>query len=164
MKRSPRMPNGSSIVNTIPSRYGITGEGTTPLLDPPSSSSYEILPLKSLSPPSLHLRDPEVPKRNVPEQPSISLSPFTSKLPTSLQVDKKLGLHQEPDLISYHYDSTGVFHWCPPRVMEKCLFTRQEMTNMVHNNHVVVCLFAECDSPLIGLRNLIMPLRASNLK
>lgn len=30
------------------------------------------------------------------------------------------------------------------------------------NGHVVVCLFADPDSPLIGLRNLVMPLRASN--
>lgn len=29
-------------------------------------------------------------------------------------------------------------------------------------NHVVVCLFADASSPLIGLRNLVMPLRASN--
>ena len=35
---------------------------------------------------------------------------------------------------------------------------------MVLNSHVVVLLFAEPDGPLIGLRNLIMPLRASNLK
>ena len=48
--------------------------------------------------------------------------------------------------------------------MDKCLYSRQEMAAMVHNNHVVLCLFAEPDSPLIGLRNLIMPLRASNLK
>ena len=27
---------------------------------------------------------------------------------------------------------------------------------------MVVCLFADHDSPLIGLRNLVMPLRASN--
>ena len=32
----------------------------------------------------------------------------------------------------------------------------------VLNGHVVVCLFADPDSPLIGLRNLVMPLRASN--
>ena len=32
----------------------------------------------------------------------------------------------------------------------------------VLNGHVVVCLFADKDSPLIGLRNFIMPLRASN--
>ena len=29
----------------------------------------------------------------------------------------------------------------------------------VLNGHVVVCLFADPDSPLIGLRNLVMPLR-----
>ena len=33
----------------------------------------------------------------------------------------------------------------------------------VLNGHVVVCLFADPDSPLIGLRNLVMPLRASNI-
>ena len=30
------------------------------------------------------------------------------------------------------------------------------------SGHVVVCLFADAHSPLIGLRNLVMPLRASN--
>lgn len=32
----------------------------------------------------------------------------------------------------------------------------------VLNNHVVVCVFADKDSPLVGLRNFVMPLRASN--
>ena len=30
-------------------------------------------------------------------------------------------------------------------------------------DHVIVAVFAEPDSPLIGLRNLIMPIRASNI-
>ena len=34
---------------------------------------------------------------------------------------------QEPELISYHYDSTGVFHWCRARDMDKCLYSRQEI-------------------------------------
>jgi potassium large conductance calcium-activated channel subfamily M alpha member 1 len=34
----------------------------------------------------------------------------------------------------------------------------------VLSNHVVVCLFADAHSALIGLRNLIMPLRASNFE
>jgi len=34
----------------------------------------------------------------------------------------------------------------------------------VMTNHVVVCLFADAHSALIGLRNLIMPLRASNFE
>ena len=32
----------------------------------------------------------------------------------------------------------------------------------VLNGHVVVCLFADPDSSMIGLRNLVMPLRSSN--
>ena len=62
------------------------------------------------------------------------------------------------------YSLSGTFHWCPARSMDQCLFSRQQMSRMVLNSHVVVCLFAEHDSPLIGLRNLIMPLRASNLR
>ena len=38
---------------------------------------------------------------------------------------------------------------------------RTKSTSLL-NGHVVVCLFADPDSPLIGLRNLVMPLRASN--
>ena len=32
----------------------------------------------------------------------------------------------------------------------------------VLSNHVVVCIFADAHSPLIGLGSLVMPLRASN--
>jgi hypothetical protein len=38
------------------------------------------------------------------------------------------------------------------------------MSRLVLNSHVVVCIFAEPDGPRIGIRNLVMPLRASNLK
>ena len=156
--------NGLDIIGaSLPRKYGHTGEGTTPLLDPPSS--YERLPsFRKHSTSRNKAKDIEMADNSNSNPPKISLSPFSSKLPTSLQLDKKLGLHHESDLISYEYDSTGVFHWCTARSLDKCLFSRQEMASMVHNNHVVVCLFAEMDSPLIGLRNLIMPLRASNLR
>lgn len=39
---------------------------------------------------------------------------------------------------------------------------REKASATVLCNHVVVCLFADANSPLIGLRNLVMPLRASN--
>jgi len=39
---------------------------------------------------------------------------------------------------------------------------RDQAAQTVLSDHVVVCLFAKAESPLIGLRNLIMPLRASN--
>ncbi|XP_073542152.1 calcium-activated potassium channel subunit alpha-1 isoform X13 [Phyllobates terribilis] len=60
------------------------------------------------------------------------------------------------------YDSTGMFHWCPAKEMEKVLLTRSEAAMTVLSGHVVVCIFGDVTSALIGLRNLIMPLRASN--
>ncbi len=43
-----------------------------------------------------------------------------------------------------------------------CFQDRHQAAMTVLNGHVVVCLFADKDSPLIGLRNFVMPLRASN--
>ena len=78
------------------------------------------------------------------------------------------------------YDSTGMFHWTAARPIEDCMLDRQDINIITYqsiinsnicrnqaamtvlNGHVVVCLFADPDSPLIGLRNLVMPLRASN--
>ncbi|XP_050515808.1 calcium-activated potassium channel slowpoke isoform X2 [Diabrotica virgifera virgifera] len=60
------------------------------------------------------------------------------------------------------YDSTGMFHWGPAKNLEDCILDRNQAAMTVLNGHVVVCLFADPDSPLIGLRNLVMPLRASN--
>ncbi|XP_069096904.1 calcium-activated potassium channel subunit alpha-1 isoform X5 [Pleurodeles waltl] len=60
------------------------------------------------------------------------------------------------------YDSTGMFHWCPAKEMEKVILTRSEAAMTVLSGHVVVCIFGDVTSALIGLRNLVMPLRASN--
>ncbi|XP_066456470.1 calcium-activated potassium channel subunit alpha-1 isoform X2 [Eleutherodactylus coqui] len=60
------------------------------------------------------------------------------------------------------YDSTGMFHWCPAKEMEKVLLTRSEAAMTVLSGHVVVCIFGDFTSALIGVRNLVMPLRASN--
>ncbi|KAM7102796.1 calcium-activated potassium channel subunit alpha-1 isoform 4-T6 [Ciconia maguari] len=60
------------------------------------------------------------------------------------------------------YDSTGMFHWCPAKDIEKVILTRSEAAMTVLSGHVVVCVFGDVKSALIGLRNLVMPLRASN--
>ncbi|KAK3777099.1 hypothetical protein RRG08_004267 [Elysia crispata] len=60
------------------------------------------------------------------------------------------------------FDSTGMFHWCQDRPLNECLLDRSQASASGLRNHVVVCLFADATSPLIGLRNLVMPLRASN--
>ena len=88
-------------------------------------------------------------------------TPRPSNKPSMMQPLQYITYQEE---ISYEFDSTGTFHWCPPRSMEHCLYSRQAISRTVLNGHVVVCLFAEHDSPLVGLRNLIMPLRASNLR
>uniref|UniRef100_A0A915K5Z4 RCK N-terminal domain-containing protein n=1 Tax=Romanomermis culicivorax TaxID=13658 RepID=A0A915K5Z4_ROMCU len=66
------------------------------------------------------------------------------------------------DMQEMKYDSTGMFHWCPDRPIEDVVMDRTQASVTLLNNHVVVCLFADKDSPLMGLRNFIMPLRASN--
>ncbi|CAL9699307.1 unnamed protein product [Knipowitschia caucasica] len=60
------------------------------------------------------------------------------------------------------YDSTGMFHWCPSKDIERVLLTRSEAAMTVLSGHVVVCIFGDAKSALIGVRNFVMPLRASN--
>uniref|UniRef100_A0A8C6USS8 Calcium-activated potassium channel subunit alpha-1 n=1 Tax=Neogobius melanostomus TaxID=47308 RepID=A0A8C6USS8_9GOBI len=60
------------------------------------------------------------------------------------------------------YDSTGMFHWCPSKDIERVTLTRSEAAMTVLSGHVVVCIFGDVKSALIGVRNFVMPLRASN--
>ncbi|XP_029031374.1 calcium-activated potassium channel subunit alpha-1 isoform X15 [Betta splendens] len=66
------------------------------------------------------------------------------------------------DMNVKRYDSTGMFHWCPSKEIEKVILTRSEASMTVLSGHVVVCIFGDGTSALVGLRNLVMPLRASN--
>ena len=80
------------------------------------------------------------------------------------------------------FDSTGCFHWCSSRAVEECTMTRQEVVFMIiiiilvtffvlswwmettswsewfqatvtmFSGHIIVAIFAEPDSPLLGLR------------
>ncbi|XP_043993309.1 calcium-activated potassium channel subunit alpha-1a isoform X12 [Gambusia affinis] len=66
------------------------------------------------------------------------------------------------DMNIKRYDSTGMFHWSPSKEIEKVILTRSEASMTVLSGHVVVCIFGDASSALVGLRNLVMPLRASN--
>ena len=61
------------------------------------------------------------------------------------------------------YDSTGLYHWCPGTQLDSVLLTREEAAEADLTGHVVVAVFSDPDSPALGLRNLVMPLRASNI-
>nr|XP_046919729.1 calcium-activated potassium channel slo-1-like isoform X3 [Dermatophagoides farinae] len=127
-----------------------------------------------------------------PQQRSSSALPYTDTQLARLSYEvKKLmptaakpetfglsttGIANGPDMMGFEdsefdfdrtemkYDSTGMFHWCPAKLIEDCVLDRNQAAMTVLNGHVVVCLFADPDSPLIGLRNLVMPLRASNFQ
>uniref|UniRef100_A0A4W4HM64 BK channel n=1 Tax=Electrophorus electricus TaxID=8005 RepID=A0A4W4HM64_ELEEL len=84
-----------------------------------------------------------------------------------------LSLCREPLLVSSQpvdtmddnvkrFDSTGMFHWCPSRDIDMAVLTRSEASMTVVSGHVVVCIFGDVNSAVMGLRNLVMPLRASN--
>ncbi|XP_013413785.1 calcium-activated potassium channel subunit alpha-1 isoform X2 [Lingula anatina] len=82
------------------------------------------------------------------------------KISPSIKAD-----NAQPDLDQIKFDVTGMFHWCPQQQFEDVVLTMGDPPGTVKHNyssHVVVCVFADTHSPLMGLCNLVMPLRASN--
>merc|ERR1719376_1263963 len=110
------------------------------------------------------------PKKNVSmKEEAPELSPPVERPPIRMDAMRNGHTVIAPDKADFDfektemkYDSTGMFHWTPSRSLEECILDRNQAAMTVLNGHVVVCLFADPDSPLIGLRNLVMPLRASN--
>ncbi|XP_038047113.1 calcium-activated potassium channel slowpoke-like isoform X2 [Patiria miniata] len=76
---------------------------------------------------------------------------------------KGVNLSESSDHDQPAYDFTGLFHWSPARTVEDALITSAQKRRYLVN-HVIVCLFGDELSPLIGIRNFVMPLRASNFK
>lgn len=72
-------------------------------------------------------------------------------------------------ILNKFYTLVAIRWWSTPVwVIVCCLFlayspqTRSEASMTVLSGHVVVCIFGDVTSALVGLRNLVMPLRASN--
>ncbi|XP_075580295.1 potassium channel subfamily U member 1 [Pelecanus crispus] len=59
-------------------------------------------------------------------------------------------------------DSTGMFHWCDAVPLQEALLSRKDQAAPNLQDHILVCVFGDADSPLIGLQDFVMPLRASN--
>ncbi|EDO28098.1 predicted protein, partial [Nematostella vectensis] len=45
----------------------------------------------------------------------------------------------------------------------RCAKTREMASNVIFTHHILVCVFNKKEDPLVGLRKMVMPLRASNL-
>ncbi|XP_049628413.1 potassium channel subfamily U member 1-like [Suncus etruscus] len=59
-------------------------------------------------------------------------------------------------------DSSGMFHWCKATPLENVILRKTDKLKHGFQNHVVVCIFGDAQSRLMGLQNFVMPLRASN--
>ncbi|ERE89630.1 potassium channel subfamily U member 1-like protein [Cricetulus griseus] len=63
---------------------------------------------------------------------------------------------------SEQLDSSGLFHWCKSMPLDKVNLKRTDKPKHEFQNHIVACVFGDAHSALVGLRNFVMPLRASN--
>ncbi|KAM4836632.1 potassium channel subfamily U member 1 [Thomomys bottae] len=59
-----------------------------------------------------------------------------------------------------HLDSSGMYHWCKSTPLDKVILKRSSKYEF--RNHIVACVFGDAHSTLMGLRNFVIPLRASN--
>uniref|UniRef100_A0A7N5P2V7 Potassium channel subfamily U member 1 n=1 Tax=Ailuropoda melanoleuca TaxID=9646 RepID=A0A7N5P2V7_AILME len=68
----------------------------------------------------------------------------------------------ETEQDSDQLDSSGMFHWCKAIPLDSVILKRMDKSKHEFRNHVVACVFGDATSTLMGLRNFVMPLRASN--
>ncbi|XP_041362291.1 calcium-activated potassium channel slowpoke-like isoform X2 [Gigantopelta aegis] len=138
----------------------------TPLVPPIDVSAKEKKPMQTESKAGSHTQVEitqygQLTHTNNPVTSGNSLECTTNmadRLAPSPSGDSHLSASEEPR----RFDSTGMFHWCPDRPLEEVVIDRSQASLSGMYNHVIVCVFADAASPLIGLRNLVMPLRASN--
>uniref|UniRef100_G3TM81 Potassium channel subfamily U member 1 n=1 Tax=Loxodonta africana TaxID=9785 RepID=G3TM81_LOXAF len=71
-------------------------------------------------------------------------------------------INDEKDEKTDRLDSSGMFHWCKAISLDKVILKRSDKRKHDFRNHVVACVFGDAHSALMGLRNFVMPLRASN--
>ncbi|KAI0979892.1 hypothetical protein GJ496_001934 [Pomphorhynchus laevis] len=85
----------------------------------------------------------------------------SSIVPPNIEIDSSI------DIDINNFDASGMYYRCEAKTIEECTLNDSLHTDFVLKhvlrNHIVVCLFANADSPSIGLRSFMLPLRASNL-
>ncbi|XP_063691800.1 calcium-activated potassium channel slowpoke-like isoform X11 [Bolinopsis microptera] len=58
-------------------------------------------------------------------------------------------------------DGSGTFHWRESCLLEEVTMTKEDVATLT--DHIIVCVFGDNNAPTVGLRNLLLPLRNSNL-
>ncbi|XP_040176568.1 calcium-activated potassium channel subunit alpha-1 isoform X9 [Rana temporaria] len=130
------------------------------LTNPPCLTTLPALPVFAVEDEQPSALSPKKKQRNGGMRHSPNSSPNMRHDPLLMSANDQIDNMDSSSVKKY--DSTGMFHWCPAKEMEKVLLTRSEAAMTVLSGHVVVCIFGDVTSAVIGLRNLVMPLRASN--
>ena len=93
---------------------------------------------------------------------STNINTNNSNTNNNNNLSPNIDLHHNINPEPMRYDSTGMFHWCPEQSFDECLMTRDEACQTSLIGHILVCINGDETSTLLGLRNFVMPLRASN--
>uniref|UniRef100_A0A8B9M5C9 BK channel n=1 Tax=Accipiter nisus TaxID=211598 RepID=A0A8B9M5C9_9AVES len=59
-------------------------------------------------------------------------------------------------------DLTGMLHWCDAVPLQEAILNCKDQAAPNLKDHILVCVFGDGNSPLIGLQDFVIPLRASN--
>uniref|UniRef100_I3N2C1 Potassium channel subfamily U member 1 n=1 Tax=Ictidomys tridecemlineatus TaxID=43179 RepID=I3N2C1_ICTTR len=97
---------------------------------------------------------------SVSQLSSLHWSPKWSQTNFSFSIFRTLlgNTEQESDKL----DGSGMFHWCKAVPLEMVTLKRSEKSKHDFRNHIIACIFGDAHTALMGLRNFVMPLRASN--
>ncbi|XP_072213199.1 potassium channel subfamily U member 1 [Excalfactoria chinensis] len=85
---------------------------------------------------------------------SVSILPpqrFVDGVPHAQEVESKVSLYL-----------TGRFHCCDAVPLHEALLSCKNQAVLYLQDHILVCVFGDANSPLIGLQDFVMPLRATN--
>ncbi|KAJ6658717.1 hypothetical protein lerEdw1_019877 [Lerista edwardsae] len=94
-------------------------------------------------------------------QPETSKPPVIIPTLTVVDADRSPGSIKDDSHATL--DSTGMFHWCEPVPFEQAVLKKvKKKLSQDLRDHILVCIFGDATSAMIGLRNFVMPLRASN--
>ncbi|KFQ86317.1 Calcium-activated potassium channel subunit alpha-1, partial [Phoenicopterus ruber ruber] len=141
--------------------------------EPAKSRSLGVLPPQSF--PNMQINNCSHPHQDSPSSPyhkdsiqqgaplgrgnNILHSTFVLGSPIFLAVDFD-GQGEENSRVIL--DSTGMFHWCDAVPLQEALLSCKDQAAPNLQDHILVCVFGDASSPLIGLQDFVMPLRASN--
>ncbi|XP_069872139.1 potassium channel subfamily U member 1 [Dipodomys merriami] len=99
-------------------------------------------------------------KRNMKDYSTVRIQDAFPRGEESLSSNTRIFQHDSRTENDDQLDSSGMYHWCKSTPLEKVILKRSSKYEF--RNHIVACVLGDAHSTLMGLRNFVIPLRASN--